>query len=250
MIDHSKMKLGLKATKTDTRTLRLARYLTPALPAAPVSRDWTTTGSAWGMMLNDNLGDCTIAALGHAIQVWSANRYHEITLPDAAILTAYEQWCGYNPANPSSDQGGVELDVLNDWRKNGFAGHVLLGYADPAYNNLEEVRQSINLFGGVYIGLGLPVTAQTQDVWDVVDTSLSGNAAPGSWGGHAVFVAAYDAESFTCITWGQTKKMTLAFWNAYTQEAHALLCPDWFNATGAPNGFDINQLATDLLAIN
>ncbi len=250
MVDHSKMKLGLKAIKTDTRTLRLTPYLTPALPPAPASRDWTSAVGVWGTMLNDNLGDCTIAALGHAIQVWSANRFHEITIPDSSILAAYERWCGYNPAIPSSDQGGVELDVLNKWRKNGLDGHMLLGYADPALTNLEEIRQAINLFGGVYIGMRLPVTAQTQDVWDVTDPSLSGDAAPGSWGGHAVFVAAYDAEFFTCITWGQTKQMTLAFWNAYVQEAHALLCPDWFNATGAPNGFDINQLSSDLLAIN
>ncbi len=92
MTDHSNMSLGLKAVKTDTRTLRLARYLTEVLPPAPSSRDWTPAVSAWGMMLNDNLGDCTIAALGHAIQVWSANRYREITLPDTAILAAYEQW--------------------------------------------------------------------------------------------------------------------------------------------------------------
>lgn len=248
-MDHSRKKLGLKAVKTDSRTLKLARYMTPELPPAPLEKVWSSKVGTWGVMLNDTLGDCTIAGCAHAIQVWSANRYREITLPDSTILTAYENWCGYNPSDPASDQGGIELDVLNDWRQNGFAGHVLLGYADPSVANVDEVRQAINLFGGVYIGLSLPVTAQTQDVWYVTDPSLQGDAAPGSWGGHAVFVCDYNQNGFTCVTWGELMQMTKEFWNAYVVEAHALLSQDWFNATGAPNGFNLNQLTNDLAMI-
>ena len=49
------------------------------------------------------------------------------------------------------------------------------------------------MFGGVYIGLALPVTAQTQDVWDVV-AGGGANAKKGSWGGHCVFVPKYDEQ--------------------------------------------------------
>ncbi len=91
-----------------------------------------------------------------------------VTVPDAAFLTYYEQWVGYVAGNPSTDNGGIELDVLNDWQKQGFAGDTLMAFADPRPANLTEVHQSIALFGGVYIGLSLPLTAQTQDVWDVV----------------------------------------------------------------------------------
>jgi hypothetical protein len=72
MADHSNMKLGRKAIKTDTRTLALGKYLKPSLPAPPPSKDWTRGITAWSMMLNDKLGCCTIAGIGHAIQVWSA----------------------------------------------------------------------------------------------------------------------------------------------------------------------------------
>jgi len=261
--------LGIKAFKTDSRTLKLARYMTPSLPAPPDSVKWSPAVSQWGMMLNgpspdnpsfarDGLGCCTISSLGHAIQVWSANAYHQITLPDWDILVAYEQWCGYDPNDPATDRGGIELDVLNDWRQQGLAGHMLLGYADPNVANISEVRQAINLFGGVYIGMNLPITAESQiengQPWDVTDSSLSGDAAPGSWGGHAVFVMDYDQDGFTCVTWGALQRMTLAFWNAYVVEAHALLGQDWLRAQGpkvsAPNGFDIDQLAADLAAID
>ena len=248
MADHSRMKLGRKAIKTDTRTLKLARYFTTGLPAPPPSADWTMGATSWGMMMNDGLGDCTIAGVAHAIQVFTANTGTMVTVPDSTIESYYAKWDGYVAGDPETDNGGCELDVLNDWKKNSFAGNALMAFADPKPGNLDEVRQSIALFGGVYIGLSLPLTAQTQDVWDVAPDA-GGDAEPGSWGGHCVFVPKYDAQSFTCITWGQLKTMTAAFWNKYCDEAHTLLAADWLTAKGAPSGFNQEQLKADLEAI-
>jgi hypothetical protein len=248
MADHSMFKLGRKAIKTDTRTLMLARYFTPSLPPPPPAKDWTKGVTSWGTMLNDTLGDCTIAGVGHAIQVFTANTGTMVTVSDSTIESYYEKWDGYVPGKPSTDTGGVELDVLNDWRQHGFAGNALLAFADPKPANLNEVRQSIALFGGVYIGLSLPLTAQTQDVWDVVPHG-GAKAKPNSWGGHCVFVPKYDEKGFTCITWGQLKTMTIAFWNKYCDEAHTLLAQDWLAAKGAPSGFNQTQLEADLKAI-
>jgi hypothetical protein len=245
MADHSKMKLGRKAIKTDSRTLALGKYLTPSLPPPPPKADWTKGITSWGMMLNDTLGDCTIAGAAHAVQVWTANNGAVQSLPDSTVENYYEQWDGYVPGNSSTDNGGVELDVLNDWKKNGFAGYALAAFADPKASDLMQVRQSIALFGGVYIGLSLPLTAQTQDVWDVVPSG-GAKAKPGSWGGHCVFVPAYDQKTFTCITWGQLKTMTVAFWEKYCDEAHTLLSPAWIAEKGSPGGFDMTQLQTDL----
>ena len=248
MADHSNMKLGRKAIKTDSRTLALGNYLTSALPPPPPAADWTKGNTSWGMMLNDNLGDCTIAGAAHAVQVWTANVGEIVTLPDDTVQSYYQQWDGYVPGETNTDNGGVELDVLNDWQKNGFAGHMLSAFADPKAANLDEIRQSILLFGGVYIGLALPLTAQTQDVWDVV--RLGGaKAKPGSWGGHCVFVPKYDEKTFTCITWGELKTMTVAFWNKYCDEAHTLFGLNWMTDKGSPGGFDQAQLQTDLKSI-
>lgn len=171
MVDYSQMKLGRKAIKTDTRTLLMSDYITPTLPPPPPTVDWTQGQTSWGMMLNDSLGDCTIAGVGHAVQVWALNTTAQSTtvesIPDQTILSYYEKWDGYNPADPSTDQGGIELDVLKDWQKAGFSKHKLIAFVDPSVANITEIRQSINLYGGVYIGLSLPLTAQSQDVWDV-----------------------------------------------------------------------------------
>ena len=142
----------------------------------------------------------------------------------------------------------VELDVLNDWKKHGFAGNALMGFADPTPGNLDEVRQSIALFGGVYIGLSLPLTAQTQNVWDVAPDRSSRSRA-GKLGRPLRVCAQVRSRGFTCITWGQLKTMTVAFWNKYCDEAHTLLAADWLTANGAPSGFDQVQLEADLQAI-
>jgi len=207
-----------------------------------------STKSGWYVSNGIVTHNCTIAGCAHAIQVWTANAGSIVTLPDATVEKFYEKWDGYKPGNPSTDNGGVELDVLNDWKKQGFASHALTAFADPRPANLTEVRQSIALFGGVYIGLSLPVTAQNQDVWDVVPNAGS-DADPGSWGGHCVYVPKYDQNGFTCITWGQPKTMTVAFWNKYCDEAHVLLSQDWLAAKGSPGGFDQAQLLADLGAI-
>jgi hypothetical protein len=193
----------------------------------------------------DGLGDCTIAGVAHAIQVWTLSKGNEVTLPDSTVLRYYEKWDGYKPSNPRSDQGGVELDVLKDWRKQGFSGHPLLAFADPDPQDTLHVQQAIALFGGLYIGLSLPISAQTQDVWDVDPDPNDPKGQPGSWGGHCVFVPDYDANGLTCITWGAPKKMTWAFWGTYCDEAHALLSPDWKPSAG----FDMASLQADLAAV-
>src|SRR5580704_2277153 len=123
-------RLGRKAIKTDSRTLKLARYL--SLPAPPASADWSKGITEWGAMLNTEIGDCTIAACGHAVQVAGVNvgyTFEGETLPDSVIEAKYSAWDGYVPGDPSTDNGGIILDVLNDWKKSDLGGHHLLGFA-------------------------------------------------------------------------------------------------------------------------
>ena len=263
MIDHRMMKLGRAGIYHDPRSLQMARY-TEALAPPPLAVDWTKGITAFGMMLNgpdpanppalaEGVGCCTISGCGHAVQIWTANTGFGsmITVPDTTIEQFYEEWDGYNPADPSTDQGGIELNVLKAWRQGGFAGHQLTAFADPHPADLLTVRQSISLFGGVYIGLSLPVTAQNQAVWDAVSNGNlpCADAEPGSWGGHCVFVPKYDENGFTCITWGGLQEMTLAFWEEYCDEVHTLLSRDWLGAKGSPAGFNQAQLEADLAAV-
>ena len=241
------IRLGRKAIKTDSRTLRLSRYLIAKLPPPPISCDWTKGIAEWGMMHNDTLGDCTCAGRGHGIQVWSANLGKEVTISDADVLTSYEQWCGYDPNDPATDQGGIELDILNDWKKKGLKldGHTLLAFANSSVSNVTELKQAISIFGGLYIGMNVPcfIMNDIPQLWDVVADD------GGIDGGHCVWVCGYDASTVTFISWGSIYKMTWAYWHKYVDEAHCLLSPDWLAANGAPSGFNLVQLKADLAAI-
>jgi len=254
MIDHSGMPLGKQRARHDPRTLQLADYLdTTKLAPAPPSCDWGTKipTDGWGMMLNDKIGDCTCAAAAHLIQDWTSNDDTEVTLSDDDVLKAYEAVSGYDPKTGDNDNGAVEIDVLNYWRKTGIGAHKFDAYVALEPKNHEHIRDSIHLFGGCYVGLALPVSAQTQRTWTVPPGGTSGRGAPGSWGGHAVILTGYNPRRVTCITWGEEKQMTWGFIDAYMDEAYALLSiDDWLHGDRkAPNGLDLETLRNDLQQI-
>ena len=66
-IDPLKLKLGKQVARHDPRTLLLASYISAGLPTPPPSFDLSGKVKAWGMMDNDQIGDCTCAAAGHLI---------------------------------------------------------------------------------------------------------------------------------------------------------------------------------------
>ncbi len=254
MADHSSMKLGRLPTRLDHRRLQLARFLPAQLPAFPDSIDQSISATRgkftnWGMLANDSLGDCTIAGVGHAVQLYCHRGWGEVEVTDPEVISYYSKWCGYNSGDPNTDQGGVEPDVLDSWRQQGFNGHFLKAYADPVARNMDHVKLSISLFGCVYLGVDLPVSCQTQDIWDAVSGP---DGEPGSWGGHCVIDCKYAKSSskgnpetrYFFITWGEEKEVTDAFWQKYVSETHTLFHKGWY-----PQGFSAAQLDAALGAL-
>ena len=242
------MKLGRKAVKTDSRTLRLARYLTASLPAPPVSCDWTRGQTAWQMYLNDSLGDCTIAGAMHQIMGWSLNAGAEAAFTDQDALSYYEKFDGYNPSDPSTDSGGVLLDVLNAWKKQGINGHKITLYASVNPANQTEVKQALAIFGPLYCGLSFPNSAMGAQTWELTsDTSIDG--------GHCVVMIGYNATGPVFISWGALYQANWAFFDYYFSpaqygEAYAAISPDWIENSGVdPTGVNLAQLQADMALI-
>jgi hypothetical protein len=97
----------------------------------------------------------------------------------------------------------------------------------------------------------LPISAQAQvknhQPWSVPPGGTNGDGKPGSWGGHAVPVVAYDARGLTVVTWGALQTMTWSFWEAYCDEAYAILSADYLDGKQkAPQGFSMQELEADL----
>ena len=241
-------KLGKLAPRVDVRTLTLSRYVVRAeLPTPPGSLDLTAHVSEWPMYANDRIGDCTIAAAGHMIEAWTAASHGAaVEVTESAVLTAFDRVKLVDPA--TGEEGAVELDVLRDWRKHGVGHHRIGAFARVSIHDHELLQTAAWLFGGLYIGLQLPLSAQWQETWDW-NGSLSGDDRPGSWGGHAVDVVRYGGDALTIVTWGSLKQLTWPFWDRYVDEAYCILSRDFLDGDQAPNGFDLEALRADLALV-
>ena len=235
--------LGKLEVKKDDRNLQLARYLDDAvvLPEVPASVDWSKQVGSWPMYGNDKLGDCTCAAVGHMEEAWSANAGAPEVPTDKDVLDLY--W-----ATGNADTGRYCLDILNYWQKSGFGGEQILAFVQVDQANQEHVEAACWMFGGTYIGVALPISAQTQaDGWTV---TAGPDAEPGSWGGHCVNLVDYTATGPTCVTWGRLMPMSWDFFAKYCDEAYAIISPDFIEKGGqAPSGFNLDELKQDLAAI-
>lgn len=244
--------------------LRFGDYLKPkALPAPPPVVDWMSKLPAdCGAMGNNDLGDCTAAGYGHAIQVWSANNGGMVTPTDDAVIDFYSGSTGYVRGNASTDNGGDESVTTQFACTTGMAlpdGTMEKAAAvveiDPS--NLAHIQLAMQLFGGVYTAIELPVTAQSQDVWS--EQIASGpDSAPGSWGGHCIFAPYLDTvrRLFGGITWGIKKNWTFDWWLANANAnvggaCYAFVSSLWARpGVVAPSGFDLATLLADSAEIN
>jgi hypothetical protein len=241
-------RLGKLPVRTDVRTLRLRRYVDPTeLPKPPASIDLTAQVADWPMYANDTRGDCTTAAAGHMIEAWTAaSTGHAVEVSETAVVRAFDAVRLTDPQ--TGEEGAIELDVLRYWRKSGIGDHRIGAFAAVGTRDHDLTQTAAWLFGGLYIGLALPLTAQGQEVWDWTG-SLRGDAKPGSWGGHAVDVVGLDEGGLTVVTWGRLQLMTWAFWDRYCDESYCILSADFLDAGRAPNGFDLDALKQDLKLI-
>ena len=217
---------------------------------APATCTWSAGVDVFPMYRNNAIGDCALAAPGHMIQAWGAAGKKECVGPsEEEIVAAYSAVTGYDEKDPTTDQRADELDVLRYWQKTGIGGHKIGAYVAVEPTSTALVKDGVFLFGGLYIGLALPVSAQRQDVWEVPPGGATGAGRPGSWGGHAVNIVDFSPRDLTVVTWGAKKRMSWGFLKRYCEEAYAIISEDFFADGKAPNGFDLATLQADLLAL-
>jgi hypothetical protein len=265
--DGRELHLGrLHKSELTPTTLRMHKY-SALLPTPPAHVDWTKGVTHFGEMGNDQLGDCTCAAIGHAVQISSLNAMpSEVTPPDQLVIDLYSNSCGYVQGDPSTDNGGIIAFVINYALKYSLAArhkhrHIhaaseLHGYAYVDVANIPLVQQSIATFGVLDIGLALPNTCQAQigGLWDVVgNPATDTNSMPNSWGGHSTVVIGYrmvdGGLQFLTITWGQLQWMTERFWGAYVDESYILMFVQWLKQYGAQYASLMSAIDADLSLI-
>lgn len=252
-------KLGKKSA-VHPKGMRMLAELTHSLPEPPSAVAWykgfvvskptmaeRPPVSSWPMDLNDKIGCCTIAAASHLIQLWTNAASGTAVIPtDADIQAEYSRLTGYNPADPNTDQGAVESDILKAWQTGGIFGHKIDGFVGINPKSQVQIKDSVWFLGGAYLGIALPISAQNQTSWDVPPGGPVGDGEPGSWGGHAVPIVGAGARGVTVVTWGSTLTASWEFIATYCDEAYGILSPDFLNSGLTPGGVPLASLQRDL----
>jgi hypothetical protein len=235
--------LGKLPPKVDPRTLLFEEYLRPPLGNPPARVDRQSRVRRWPMYANDRLCDCTCAAAAHMVQSWTAYaQRRELVLPWRSVVASYYAISG------GSDSGAYCLDVLKHWRTSGIAQDRIEAFARLRGREAMQAKLAIDLFGSCYLGFALPTFAlTTRKRWDVPAGGAIGDAKPNERNGHCVPAVGYDAEHIYIVTWGRLKAATWAFYEAYMDEAYAVLSRDWLaKGRRAPSGFDFAALKRDI----
>jgi hypothetical protein len=216
-------KLGKSTAKRDKRNFKFATLL-EAAPTLPPSYDFDTkhTGIPTPMFANDTLGCCVISGRAH-----QTLRFEDIEQGSVLMISDKDITKEYFKETGGPDSGLVVLDSLNLWRHKGWkvGSHTyrIQGFAEINRRDHEQVKQAIFADVGAGIGVSLPKTAQaeihTGQPWA---TTTGPGSAPGSWGGHYVFLCGYTPAGPVCVTWGRKQQMTWAWFDKYCDEAYAI----------------------------
>jgi hypothetical protein len=259
------LRTGKLPATHDDRDLRFATYvdLGTVLPKVPQSFGHEKAVPEWGMLGNgpdpemgpafDGAGDCVFAGAAHETMLWtSVSGNGEATFSTHGVLADYGAVTGYTPSDPGSDRGTNVRDALGYRRSTGVVDahgsrHKLGAYVALEPGNLDHVCAAMYLFGAVGIGIRFPETAMDQfhagRPWDVV-------AGATIDGGHYIPLVARRSGRLDCVTWAKVQPMTTAFFEAYCDEAYALLSTELISSSGtSPEGFDLAELQADLQAL-
>lgn len=240
------MKFGRTPWVYDHRDKRMANWAR-GTPAPERTNHRAKLPQNLGQMMNDSLSCCTCSALGHILQVVSAQLGKMVTVPDQDIQRAYFGVTG------GPDVGANMRDALNFVRgkknNSSLGGHRAAGWAACEIRDFTEIEQSIHSLENAYIGFALPTWYENFERWK----DPSGNFNPSPSILHAVNIIDYDrpAKMFHVATWGRIVPTSYAFMNRCLSiggEAYGILFPEQIDlkTAKAPNGLNVQALMADL----
>jgi hypothetical protein len=248
-------KLGKQPAREDPRTLKLARYAID-LPTPPRIFGFGGLYGNWGMLGNDDYGDCVFAGAAHETMLWNKLRGGvDVPMATQTTLQDYSDVTGFDPADPGSDNGTDMLEALSYRRSTGVRDaksnrHKVSAYVALTPGDFDQAIQACYVFGAIGIGFLVPDTIWDQwdqgEYWDLVD-----KAAPIDGGHYVPGVGSRNsAARITIITWGRRWQMTRAFYEYYVDEAYAMLSEEQLRADGTGiHGLDLAALKADLAAL-
>lgn len=243
-------KLGRRPPK-NAPALRLASFLTGAIPAHPVKTDHLGQITDWQMLGNDQFGDCgpvSAANLRAMVTAALTGRENYPTLQDVFDLYRRSGNPNFDPATDADDNGVDMQTMCEALVSGGIAGVKALAFAKVDVSSLDEIRGAVAIFGGLLLGVNLETAQQDQTdqgLWDYQNS--------GEWGGHAVLAGGYTSATagadVSVVTWAQLVGLTDRFWTHQVEEAWVVIWPEHLGTVQFQQGVDLAQLAADYKAL-
>jgi len=248
-VTNPSLKYGKNPPEHSPLTLRLDDYVERSvLPAPEVRRGWeyAVPKGTYGMLGNDQVGNCVIAAVLHFIQIANANAGRVVTFTTEQAIQLYSDVTGYNPSDPSTDRGTAWTAMLEYWRTKGVYGHFIKAWAAFDYTDPVAYSQAIDIFEAALIGIQVTGSMEKQFA------AHKPCAAPfkgGVKGGHGVPVAGYGSKGRRCVTWNSLWDMAPEA-DKQIDEAYVVVTDDVLNKLyQTPLGINATALAADIEAL-
>lgn len=246
----TEFRLGKKEAVADTRDLLFASYQKKVIKT-PARFGYGNEVKEWGVLGNDRYGDCVLAGADHEHILWNTMAKHPVNFTAQNALSDYSAVTGFDPNDPSTDNGTYTREALDYRRATGMVDangqrHKIDGYVAVEIGNWAQVLEAAYLFSAVGIGFQCPDYIFTQFDAGKPWTVLPGNHS--IIGGHYVPVIGHLApDMITVVTWGKRQQMSKAFFQKYCDEAYAIFSKEMILATGKDrHGFDFTALQNDL----
>lgn len=257
-------RLGLKEIQPDDRDLLFAsfRETKQVLPKVPATFGVSTEipDAAWGMLGNDEWGDCFWAGRAHGTMVWTGYSGHapapmstDATLLDYAS-TGFNQQAGPAGSNPT-DQGTDPRQGLAYCQHEGIHDanghrHQLGAYVFGEPGNWDHLLEMLLIFDVVGLGLNVPGNAIQQfnsgQPWQLV---------PG-WqkipleGGHWVEgIERTGRDVINVVTWGRRQPVTKAWLKQYCDCVVGMFSAESLKAGNDPAGLNTAAMLAALQAL-
>jgi hypothetical protein len=215
-------KLGKKPFEPNPKDFQLKTFSVSLPPLPPKPFGYAGLYTDWGMLGNDDVGDCVLAGGDHETMLYNKLAKHEVSFTRANALADYSAITGYDPNDPNTDQGTYPRDAMNYRRTTGLIDangkrHKIDAFVSIPAGDFDLMIRCVWTFGAVGIGFNFPASAMDQfnngEPWDVV----SGSPIEG---GHYVPMFGYPSSTTaSCVTWGKRQVMTKAFYEKYNDES-------------------------------
>jgi hypothetical protein len=238
---------AVKLRFTDFLEKKVDKFTFPKVPTK-FGHENLFPAKAWGMLGNDQYGDCVWAGAAHEHMLWAKAAGRDVKFDSRSVLSDYSAVTGFDINHPDSTDNGTDMTQAASYRrKTGIVDtsgqrHQILAYLALDPGNIKEHLLACYMFGAVGIGIEFPASAMDQfnkgKNWVVVRGSPIE-------GGHYIPLFAKRSTNII-VTWAQTQGMTNSFFKKYNDESIAYVTDEFLKDGKSPEGFDIAGLQSAL----